>query len=84
MIMLDFVKKSLRVSSAAFDDELSALIDEADEDLTRAGVENTETKLYKRAVVCYCRTYFGEREERERELMRQGYEIVKRRLAVTD
>jgi hypothetical protein len=84
MITVDFIKKSLRVSSSAFDDELSALMSEAVEDLARSGIIDTESEMFNRAVVCYCRTYFGDKEEKERELLRKGYEVIKQRLAATD
>jgi hypothetical protein len=84
MITVDFIKKSLRVTTKAFDDEIQALINEAVEDLARAGVTNSSTEMYRRAVVSYTRTYFGERDESERERLRQGYEVIKQRLAVTD
>ena len=79
-----FVKKSLRITTKAFDDEIKTLIKEAVEDLARSGIYNIESVMYGRAVVCYVRTYFGERDSSEREKLRQGYEVIKSRLAVTD
>ena len=84
MITFDSVKKSLRIFTNVFDDEIKSLMAEATEDLARSGITNTSTEMYSRAVVCYSRTYFGERDEQERERLRQGYETIKNRLAVTD
>jgi hypothetical protein len=84
MVSFDFVKMSLRVRTTAFDDEIQTLMNEAVEDLSRSGIDNTSSEMYGRAVVCYARTYFGEKDESERERLRQGYERIKQRLAVTD
>jgi hypothetical protein len=84
MIGFDEVKKELRITTDVFDNEIQRLIDEAVEDLARSGITLTSSKMFGRAVVCYARTYFGERDEKDRDLMRLGYETVKARLAVTD
>jgi len=64
MALLDAVKKSLRISSDDFDDEVQDLIDAAKADLILSGVSsekvNTDTDvLIKRAVTCYCKANFG-------------------------
>lgn len=84
MVSFSFVKKSLRISTKAFDDEIKRLMKEAVEDLARSGVTNTRSEMFGRAVICYVRTNFGERDAAERERLRRGYETIKSRLSVTD
>jgi hypothetical protein len=66
--MLDKVKLALRTSTDAFDSELSDLIEAAKLDLGVAGVRNSDLEpgdtstdaLISRAIVLYCKLYFGE------------------------
>lgn len=66
--MLDKVKLALRVTTTAFDSEISDLIDAALADLGVAGVTPlTETDpLIIRAVTTYCRVYFGQPDDYDR------------------
>ena len=61
-------KMALRVTTDAFDSEISSLIDAALLDLGVAGVTNDDTTnaLVLRAVVTYCRLHFGEPEDFDR------------------
>lgn len=60
---LDILKQSIPVTTNAYDDTLSALIDAAVADLRLAGIENADEHeidpLLRRAVVTYCRANFG-------------------------
>jgi uncharacterized phage protein (predicted DNA packaging) len=66
--MLDKVKLALRISTDAFDSELSDLIEAAKLDLGVAGVRNSDLEpgdtstdaLISRAIVLYCKLYFSE------------------------
>ena len=59
--MLDKVKLALRISTDAYDDELTDLIQAALLDLGIAGVTVTEEQdeLVMRAVITYCKMSFG-------------------------
>lgn len=61
-------KMALRVTTDAFDSEISGLIDAALLDLGVAGVTNDDTTnaLVLRAVVTYCRLHFGEPDDFDR------------------
>ena len=66
--MLDKVKLALRISTDTFDAELTDLIEAAKLDLCVAGVRNSDLEpgdtstgaLISRAIVLYCKLYFGE------------------------
>ena len=60
--MLDIVKKALRITADAFDDELKQLIAAALADLRIAGVTQAqqEDPLIERAVITYCKLHFGD------------------------
>lgn len=62
--MLEIVKKALRISSMAFDDEVMDLMDAARQDLVLSGVtpeaaKRDEDPLIKRAIITYCKANFG-------------------------
>ena len=69
MTLLDDIKTSLRVTSEAFDAEVSMLIDAALYDMERAGVnpalleldseEDLANQFAKHAVTAYCKAEFG-------------------------
>ena len=64
--LLTFVKKSLRVASNSFDDEIQALINTGQTDITQA----TDTafditdNVQCNAVAVYCQAYFGYGDEK--------------------
>lgn len=68
MALLDDVKVALRVTTNAFDPEISALINAAVADMGIAGVSNSDTTdpLVKRAVITYCRLNFGQPDDYDR------------------
>ncbi|GLY09595.1 head-tail connector protein [Pseudobacillus badius] len=60
--MLASVRKSLRITNTAFDDEIEELIDAGKQDLKLAGIYIDESKddpLIKRAIITYCKAHFG-------------------------
>ena len=77
--ILNDVKLALRVSADVFDNEINGLIAAAKGDLGIVGVENAETDpLIKRAIITYCRLYFGEPDDFDR--MKAAYDEQKAQL----
>ncbi len=78
--MLDKVKLALRISTAAFDAEISDLIAAALADLGLAGVTPTpeDDPLIIRAVITYCRVNFGQPEDYDR--LKAAYDEQKAQL----
>ena len=82
MALIDDVKTNLRVSGTTFDSaEIQPLIDACKKDLQLAGVKiTTDTDpLIKRAVILYCKAYFGFNGEMEKYA--NAYEFQKKSLA---
>ena len=74
--ILEAVKLALRVSTDVFDNEINDLIEAAKSDLGIVGVENAESDpLVKRAVITYCRMYFGQPDDFDR--MKAAYDEQK-------
>lgn len=61
-----FVKKSLRVITTSFDDEIAALISAAETDITQATDEEFDITdpVQCNAVAVYCQAYFGYGDEK--------------------
>jgi hypothetical protein len=80
--MLEKVKLALRITTNAFDSELTDLINAAYLDLGIAGVINTEneTPLIIRAVITYCRCNFGQPDEYDR--LKASYDEQKAQLSM--
>ena len=78
--MLESVKLALRITTDAFDDEITDLIDAALADLGIAGITNLDEAdaLIKRAVITYCRVNFGEPDDYDR--MKASYDEQKAQL----
>lgn len=68
MELLDAVKLALRITTKAFDSELTDLIEAGLIDMSLAGVVNLDTDdaLIRRAVITYCRLNFGQPEDYDR------------------
>lgn len=76
--MLAKVKLALRVTTNAFDDEITGLIEAACADLGVVGVEATKTTndpLLTRAIITYCRMNFGSPEDYDR--LKKSYDEQK-------
>ena len=82
--MLTKVKKALRISNTAFDDEIQDLIEGALSDLQLSGVVNAvETdSLIIRAVVTYCKANFGW-DNPDSEKLQMSYEMLKQHLTMS-
>lgn len=79
--MLAKVKLALRVTTNAFDDEISGLIAAACADLGVVGVNveaTTTDALLTRAIITYCRVHFGEPEDYDR--LKKSYDEQKAQL----
>lgn len=79
--MLETVKMALRITTTAYDSELTYLIEAAKLDLGIAGValpEETDA-LVTRAVVTYCKMSFGLPEDYER--LKASYDEQKAQLS---
>lgn len=81
MATLDKVKTALRISTNAYDQELTDLIAAAQIDLGIAGVEvlSTLDEICTKAVITYCKMSFGLPEDYDR--LKKSYDEQKAQLA---
>ena len=81
MATLDKVKMGLRISTTAYDEELTDLITAAQLDLGIAGVEvpSTLDEIVTRAIITYCKMSFGLPEDYDR--LKKSYDEQKAQLA---
>jgi len=79
--MLEQVKLALRISTTAYDSELTYLIDAAKLDLGIAGVVLPEEldALVQKAVITYCKLSFGLPEDYDR--LKRSYDEQKAQLS---
>ena len=82
MTTLISVKLALRISTDAFDAELTDLINAALLDLGVAGVTNDDTTdaLVLRAVITYCKLHFLGLSENEWDRLKKSYDEQKAQL----
>lgn len=82
MEILSDVKLALRITTDAFDDEISDLVEAAVRDLNVAGVESNELSdpLIKRAVITYVKLHFGEPDEYDR--LKASYDEQKAQMSM--
>lgn len=65
MALIDEIKLILRISNDAYNDEIEMLINAAQADMLRVGVEEAyvnapkDNPLVKHAIACYCKANFG-------------------------
>lgn len=76
--MLEKAKLALRLTTNAYDAEISDLIEAAKADLGIAGVITAEDHLCQRAVLTYVRCHFGSPEDYDR--LKQSYDEQKAQL----
>lgn len=81
--MLEKIRKSLRITSTNFDDEIQDLIDSAKVDMKISGVEviNEEDPLIKRAIDFYCKANFYI-ENKDADRYQKRYEDLKEHLSL--
>lgn len=79
--MLDKVKMALRISTDAYDDELTDLIAAAESDMGIAGVVIPEEvdAIVTRAIITYCKMSFGLPEDYDR--LKRSYDEQKAQLS---
>jgi len=82
MEILAAVKLALRITTDAFDEELSDLIVAALLDMKLAGIQNADTgdPLVKRAVITYCRLNFGQPDDYDR--LKKSYDEQKAQMGM--
>lgn len=83
--MLEVVKKALRVSNSAFDDEIQGLIDAGKRDLQIAGIkfdDESEDPLIRQAVITYCKGEFGF-DNPEADRFHDSYVMLKQHLSLS-
>lgn len=91
--MLEKMRKAVRVSNTAFDDELKDLIDAAKIDLKTSGVNKIETinetgekviedPLIKRAITIYVKANFGW-DNPDAERLQELYILLKQHLSLS-
>ncbi len=80
MATLDKVKMGLRITTTAYDEELTDLIKAAQLDLGIAGVEvpSTLDEIVTRAIITYCKMSFGLPEDYDR--LKMSYDEQKAQL----
>lgn len=80
--ILQDVKLALRITTDAFDSELSNLIDSANLDLGIAGVviPSNLDSICKTAIITYCKLHFGEPDEYDR--LKKSYDEQKAQLSM--
>ncbi len=81
MATIDKVKMALRITTSAFDEELSDLINASKQDLGIAGIElpTTLDEICTRAIITYCKMSFGLPEDYDR--LKRSYDEQKAQLS---
>lgn len=84
--MLYKVKTALRITTPAFDEEITDLISAALADLGIAGVTETDTSnaLINRAVITYCKVHFGDLDTAEYDRLKASYDEQKAQLSMAE
>ena len=88
-MLLDDVKLALRITTTAFDNELTQLINAAKVDLGIAGVsipvttDSTILDICNRAIITYCKLNFGELDKIEfYDRLKASYDEQKAQLSM--
>lgn len=81
MATIDKVKTALRITTTAYNDELTDLISAAELDLGIAGVDVPDTldAIVLRAVITYCKMSFGLPEDYDK--LKESYDEQKAQLS---
>lgn len=78
------VKDALRISTSAFDGEITTLIQAAKMDLDLSGINNintTEDAMAKRAIIIYCKANFGLGND-DADRYQASYDMIKRQMGL--
>lgn len=85
-MLIDDIKKSLRISNTAYDTEIQDLIDAAKADLILIGVLSEKIldsdPLIKRAITVYCKANFGYNNPDYEKLL-QSFNSIKNHLSLS-
>lgn len=84
MALIDDVKMALRVTTNAYDTELSGLIESAKKDLEIAGVivpESDTDNVVNTAIKTYCKVNFGTPNPAHWEYLKKSYDEQKAQLS---
>ena len=81
MVLLDKAKMAMRITTNAYDAEITDLIEAAKADLGIAGVElpGNLDPICERAIITYCRVQFGSPDDHDR--LKASYDEQKAQLA---
>ena len=84
MAMLEDVKKTLRITTTAFDTEVFDLIEACKVDLGISGVDTVSDTdpIIKRAIVTYCKAHFGY-DNPDADRLIQSYHMLKSHLSMS-
>ena len=82
--LMDKVRLALRITTDAFDSEISDLISAAQLDLAVAGVTEatTSNSLWIRAIVTYCKMNFGDIDTAEYDRLKASYDEQKAQMGM--
>jgi hypothetical protein len=85
MAILDDVKLSLRISSTAYNTEITDLVEACKADLSLSGINTTDDTdtLIKRCIMSYVKAYYGYNNP-DSDRLKEAYESLKRHLALTE
>lgn len=85
MALLDDVKMALRVTTTAYDSEITDLINSAKLDLGIAGVELPQTldSVCNTAIKTYCKLNFGTPNPANWEYLKKSYDEQKAQLSMS-
>lgn len=83
MALIDDVKMALRITTDAFDTEITGLINSAKLDLGIAGVDipTPQDAIVDRAIITYCKVNFGSPDEYDR--LKASYDEQKAQLSMS-
>ena len=83
MALIDDVKMALRITTNAFDTEITGLINSAKLDLGIAGVDipTSQDAIVDRAIITYCKVNFGSPDEYDR--LKASYDEQKAQLSMS-
>lgn len=78
------IKTALRVTTTAYDDELTNMMNSALTDLGIAGVEVPEESdpIITQAVITYCKIHFGKPDPKEWAYLKTSYDEQKTQLSM--
>ena len=84
--MLEEIKKLLRITGTAFNDEVTNLIAECKADLLLSGIQeemiNESDTLIARAIRVYCKAHFGF-ENPDKDGLLHSYDLLKSHLMIS-